>query len=126
MHYRNDENRVLRLALPCLAALIVSASIGTLAMAAASDPQPPRLFPFFHGNGNGLLDAIIYRRHNDDNEGAREARDIVIPEFSAPRVRMDLIIPLLDRDAMAKGKRKRSRTVKPYVVRTIKVKVRRP
>ena len=126
MQYRTTKNHVLRLALPCFVALLALTGIGlvsSVAMASAREPKPPRLYPYFHGNGNGLFELIL-RWDGGGNEGSHEAKDIVIHEFSASAVRLDLILPFVRDNVSAKTKR--TGTVKPYVVRTIKVKVRKP
>ena len=128
MQYHTTKNYFLRFALPGCAMLLALATLGivnSVATASARNSRPPTLLPYFHGNGNGLLGIIL--RHNDGNtEGSQEAKDIVIPEFSTPRINLDLIIPFNRNVFTTKARSKRSGAIKPYVIRTIKVKVRKP
>lgn len=128
MQYHTTKNYFLRFAVPGCAMLLALATLGivsSVATASTRNSRPPTFTPHFHGNGNGLL-AIIFRYNDGNTEGSQEAKDIVIPEFSTPRINLDLIIPF-NRDLLTtKARAKRTGTIKPYVIRTIKVKVRKP
>ena len=132
MQYHTTKNYFLRFALPGCAMLLALATVGivnSVATAAAHNTRGGTMHPYFHGNGNGLLMILLHPNNddnNDDPEGSHEAKDIVIPEFSIAPINLELIIPF-NRDLLTtKARSKRTGTIKPYVIRTIKVKVRKP
>ena len=112
MQYHTTKNYFLRFAFPGCAMLLVLATLGIVNSAATAGERrsrPPTL-----------------RQWIGNTEGSQEAKDIVIPEFSTPRINLDLIIPFNRNVLITKARSKRSGTIKPYVIRTIKVKVRKP
>ena len=120
MHMTTDRTRLFRVPLLCVLMLMGMSGFVTLA-AASSDGSDDELVISRNGHGNtgGLLllrEAIIHRQIPDQEEST-EAKDIVIPVLSPPRLQLDLFIPLNRVDLTRHNKVKR---VKPRVIRRIK------
>ena len=120
MHMTTDRTRLFRVPLLCL--LTLMSMSGFVALASASSDGSGDEFTIGrngHGNTGGLLllREAIFHRQEPDQEESQEARDIIIPVLSPPRLQLDLFIPLNRIDLVRDAKVKR---VKPRVVRRIK------
>ena len=110
-----DQTRLFRVPLLCLVTMVCMGQLSTLAIGESN--EQPTISPREndHGNNGELL--YLIRLDLPTSEESREAKDIVIPVFSPPRLRLDLFIPFNQSDLIRTAKKK----LKPRVIRRIKL-----
>jgi hypothetical protein len=119
MHMNIDQKRLFRVPLFSLIMLVSMGSFAALATASSDevdDENTIRGQHSEHGN-NGGLSPYLVRLDLPISEESREGKEVTVPVFSPPRLRLDLFIPFIQNDAIRPMKRK----FKPRVVRRIKL-----